>query len=298
MRRYAVSFYNVVSGSFRTPDALHIICSHLCAGIDRDAESRDVVPGLDDPGGERVGVDLKLSPDRLSPDRRDDHSERGVGCFEPQQICESVEQELFDKVAPQESKDPYADFAFGLDGATNDELELLVASGLGHSSTLETFRHLESSMGPPTGAGATEDPIPMDLDLTLLKPTLRRPPPGERETRRGCQLNSNPLGLLPFQPPTPAFSTLPFPSLLSPARAATPARNRVFTDMDSCSLLDSPTKAVPGASQISTAASVTKVGVECAETSSVLMNLDLGEPPEESIAGPRLFQLLDDDGME
>jgi hypothetical protein len=282
--------YNAVSGSFRIPDALGITYLHYCAGIDRDAENFDVALGLDQ-GGERPGIDLKLSPHL-----QDDYSECVVGGFKPQQIFETVEPERFDEAAFRATTDPYVDFAFGLDGTIHDEPLPSMVPELECPSALETLRHLESVIWPPTSSDTTADLIPIDLDATLLKPIPRHPSPGEWETRCGGPLNSNPLDLLPFKHSASSFSTLVLPApSLSSATAVTTTPDRVSTNLDLCSLLDT---VMPGTPLISATASVSGVSIGCAETASVLMNLGLAEGQEGVIAGPRLFQLLDDDGME
>lgn len=266
--------------------------TYTCAGIDCD-----VVPGLDDQG-EKVDGDSELSP-RC----RGYYSECGVGGTEPWGIGEIVEPERFDRVAFRAPTDPYADFAFVLDGATQggSESGSLVAAELEHLSALETIRYLEFTIGPPRGEDATADSTPTDFDTMLSKAITKCPSPGECEIQCLGQPNGNPLNPFPFQlsTSTSSFSALvpPSPSL-PPAVSADTAHKLVSTNSDLRSLLDTPTEVMPGIPRISATVSNSGMSFECAETASGPMNLDLVEVQEEVIAGPRLFQLLDDSGME
>ena len=240
-------------------DALFIMDPDFCAGMRWNEGGCDVVPGFDDRSGARVDIDSKSLLRR-----QDDYSEYGVGGSKPRRIDESVEPERFDRVAFRAPTDPYAGFAFGLDSATHGEP--LVATELEYPPALETLHHLGCVMQPPTGVDTTVDLISMDLDETLSKPTPS---------------SSTPL------PPSPP---------LSPTVGVSTTRSLISTDLVLCLLLDSHIKVMPETTQISATVSGSGRMFECPETTSVLMNLDLVQ--EEVIAGPRLFQFLDDNDME
>lgn len=238
------------------------------AGMDCDAEDGDVVPGLGDRGGADVDSELTRY--------RDDYSECRVGGSKSPWVSGGEESELFDDAAFHAPTDPYADFAFGLDDVTYGEVETtsgpLVATGLGYTSALETLRHLESAMEPLTSAGL----VPMNLDAALSKQM-----PG--------YLSPEPSSFSTLVPPSPS---------LSPTVAGSATRNLVSMNSDLRSLLDTPIVVAPGTpriSRISGTVSSSGMMFELDKTVSALRNL---HPVEEEIAGPRLFQLLDDDGME
>ena len=272
-------------------DSLRIVCLDLCAGIDCG-----VVPGLDDAARERVDVDSKLSR------RRDDHSECGFSGSEPRRIVESIEPERFDEVAFRAPTDLHVDFAFGLDGVNHDDPGRmsgpLVTAGHEYPSAFETLRHLESTMEPPTGAVITADLIPMDLNATFSKQIPGCSLPREREIQPQGQPNDGLLDLLPAKFSTPSLSTLVPPPSFSSVVTAIAARDLASTNLNFCSLQDTPIGVVPGSPQNSTTVSRSGMVFECTEITPGAMNLNLAEVQEEVIAGPRLFQFLDDDGME
>ena len=278
--------YNLIPGSIWIVDALCILHFDICAGIDCVAEDCDVVPGLVDRGRERVDVDLELSPRR-----QDDHSECRVGGLTPQ--SESVGLERAGNEVLSASMSPYADFAFWWDTTTHGELERvsrpLAATGPEYPSAMETLRHLNSAMEQTTDAESTVNLIPMDLDVAFSKTIQRHPSPEEWETRCQSRSKSSFLHLLPFQLSTSSVPTMVPPSLsLSPTATVAAAHDLVSTNSDLRSLLDPPIRAMHGTRQISATGSGSGSGHT--ETASMLQ--------EEMIAGPSLFQLLDDDGME
>ena len=247
------------------------------------------MPGLDDRGGERVDVDLELSPRRL-----DDCLEYEIGSSKRRRTGGSAKQERFDEVAFRAPADPYTDFAVGLDGAAHGEPGPLTDTGFGYSSALETLRRLESAMGPPTGAGTTADLFPMDPDATPMCPS-----PSGGETQSLGKLGGNPLNPLPFRLQTSSLSTpAPPPPLFSSTAGVASPHSLASTNFDLFSLLDTPTGVMLGTPQITVTIPGPGTIPECAETASVLMGLDPVDAKEEEIAGPRLFQLLDDNDME
>ena len=168
----------------------------------------------------------------------------------------------------------YIDFAFRLDCGTDDDSK---RTNNGLVSVAETLRCLDPAMGPPN---TTTDPIPMDIDVTLSE-----------------RLQGGPLNPLPFQLSTSTPSTLTPASLLPAALVAN--RSLEFTNLDSGLPLGPPTETGPWAPQISVASFPgSVVALRTPGNPSASVNPKSAEIQENAIAGPRLFQPLDDDGME
>jgi len=246
------------------------------------------VPGRDPRGGTRVGPNL-------SPRRRD-----GWGCgvvdSKPRQIDEDGGRERLGEFVLPALADPYIDFAFGLDAKPHDDPkrtnEHPAAVGLDCPSVSETLHRLESAIGLPTGADATVELIPMDIDKTLSVSIPQLLSSGEGETQCWGLLNSSLLSHLPFQPSTSEFPSLA-PSL-SPV--VTTARDLALTDMGLSSSLVVPIEVRPQTPWISATVSRSGLTLGYVESASALVDSDMAEVREKVFAGPSLF--LDDDGME
>lgn len=263
----------------------------LSADLECEAEGCDLVPGRDPREGTRAGSNL-------SPRRRD-----GLGCgvsdSKPRQICEDGERERLSELVLPAPTDPYIDFAFSLDVTHYENPkrtnEPSAAVGLDYPSVSETLRHLGSTIGLPTGADATVDLIPMDIDKTLSASTPQLFSSGEGEAQRRGLLSNCPLSHLPFQPSTSGFPSLAPSSSLSPVMTA--ARNPALPDLDLSSSLVAPIQVRPQTSLTPATVSGSGLALGYAKSASVLVDSDsAAEVPEKVFAGPSLF--LDDDGME
>ncbi|KAF9790691.1 hypothetical protein BJ322DRAFT_1037931 [Thelephora terrestris] len=263
-------------------------------GMDCEVEDYDPVPGqLDDEAGEKVDVDSELSLRR-----RDCPLECGVDGSTSQRIDEGGESRGFEDDAFFAPTDPYTEFVFGLDGTTRGDSKRTGEAGTGaeHTSALETLRCLESAMGPPTGVDTTVDLVPMDIETYLSNSIPRRLSPGGGETRFCNQTGSNSLNVFPFQLSTLDFSTLPHPSL-SPA--VTAAHDPASTTLGLGLSLVTPARVMSPSPRPAAILSSSGMALGSADSASALVDLDSAEMEQERvIAGPRLFQPLDDDGME
>ena len=267
----------------------------LCAGMDCEAEDRDPVPGqFSDQDGKKVDVDLELSLCR-----RDFTLECGVDGLRPRRIDESREPEGFGGNTLPAPADPYTDFAFGLGGTAQGDARRPSEPGTGveYPSALETLRGLESAMGAPAGVGATVDLVPMDIEANFSNSSSKRLSSGGGETQCRDLPGSNSLNVLPFQRPAWDFSTLPPPHSLSPA--VTAAHDFPFPPLDlGSTLVTAPAQVRPPNPRVSATVSSSGMALGSGHPVSTLVDPDSAEMHEREIAGPRLFQPFDDDGME
>ena len=221
-----------------------------------------------------------------------------MGDFEPLRIDEGIETERDGVLVPSAPTDTYLDFAFGLDGATNDTSESadgpLANTGPNYPSVLETLRHLESAMGLSTDEDTNADPAPMNIDATPSRSIPRRLLSGYGETQCRGSLNISSLSPLPFYLSTSKPQVLGLPSPLSPV--ATADSNLTLTYSNSTPSPKAPVEVRPQSPRISVTVSGLGLTPELVESVSGLTNLDSAEIQEKVFTGPSLF--LDDDGME
>ena len=278
-------------------DALYTHNASYSCSTDLQCETEDCgsVPGRGVREGKRV---------RLGPSCRRDDLGCGVDDFEPlrMDVDEGGATERSDAFSRPAPTDPYTDFAFGLDVVTHDrcspgktnESSASVPTGLDYPSTLETLRHLESTIGPPADADTSAEPTLMNVDTTFLTAStpqgLSR---GEEETQCRGLPSTNSLNLLPFHLSTSKLQPLATSSSLP---VATTAHNLALTHLDRGSSLKTPVEIRPQVPRISATLSGSELALGSTEPASSLMKLDSVDIPEKVFAGPSLF--LDDDGME
>lgn len=244
-----------------------------------DCGTEDLVPGHDDGHWKRVGADVELSPrskeclgERVVDDLSQPRQADGSG---------ETERRGHGVVSLGTPMVPYPE-VFGLDGAAvpgaerGDEQALVCAELDPQASALETLLRLESAMRP-ADITTTTDFIPMDIDTILSLSTPKRFSPGEGKPWGEIPRNSldDPP---PFQPSGSSFSTLTVPPLSS-----TVVRDLAFTKLD----LGPPLPPVGDLASLGAGF----------ESTSALTDVE-SAGTREVIAGPRLFQPLEDDGME